>query len=142
MPSGYIRGKPDPEFWLRQIRMGMEFRKKFTHESKWSSWRDYYRGNWHSGVIPSNLYFRMVRTIVPRIYFRNPSVSIQASQPGIMPMAFAKVLESVDNKLIRQMRMKKQIKKMVQDTWMWGTSFGKLGFGTEYVPTPILGEGS
>ncbi len=140
MPSGYIKGKPDPEFWLRQIRMGTEFRKKFTHESQWNTWRDYYRGNWVSGVIPSNLYFRMVRTIVPRIYFRNPSVSIQASQPGIMPMAFAKVLESVDNKLIRQMRMKKQIKKMVQDTWMWGSSFGKLGFGAEYVPTPILGE--
>jgi len=140
MPAGYLKGKPDPEFWLRQVRLGTAFRKKFTHEESWSTWRDYYRGNWHAGVIPSNLYFRMVRTIVPRIYFRNPSVSVQASQPGVMPMAFAKVLESVDNKLIKQMRMKQQIKKMVQDTWMWGSSFGKLGFGAEFVPTPILGE--
>lgn len=142
MPSGYLRGRPDVEFWLGQVRRGTEFRKKFTHEQQWNNWRDYYRGNWQSGVIPSNLYFRMVRTIVPRIYFRNPSVSVRAALPGLVPMAFAKLLEATDNKLMRQMRMKRQMKKMVQDAWMWGSAFGKVGFGAEFVPTPTFGIAS
>ncbi len=136
MPEGYTNGKPDVAWWTSQITAGIEFRKKYAHEAKWDTWRNFYRGNWQDGILPSNIYFKMLRTIVPRVYFRNPSISLVASKPGIENMLFAQLLERIDNKLIKRMKLKKQIKMMVQDAFMFGTAVGKLGFGAEFTPSP------
>lgn len=136
MPSGYIKGQPDATWWMDQIRHGIEFRKKYALEARWKTWRSYYRGQWKPGVMPKNLFFMMIRTVVPRIYFRNPSVSITAAKPGFQFMAMAQILERVDNKMLRQMRTKNQIKKIIQNAFMFGTGFGKLGYGAEFTPTP------
>ncbi len=133
--SGYKKGKPDVPWWLEQIKKGIEDRDKWTYQSNWNRWRDYYRGNWRANVMPVNLFFMMIRTIVPRIYFRNPSISVSPAKPGFMNMAFARMLERADNKMIKQMRLKQQMKKIIQDTFMFGTGFGKLGFGGRFVPS-------
>lgn len=137
--EGYIRKKPDIGWWLDQWRAGKQFRKKFASEGEWEKWRSFYRGDWKAGILPVNLYFTMVRTIVPRIYFRNPSISVSPGKPGFDNMAFARILERIDNKLMRQMKLKREIKRMVQDTFMFGTGFGKIGFGAQFTPSPLLG---
>lgn len=137
--QGYINGQPDLSWWRDQITAGIAFRKHLTHEAKWDTWRAYYRGNWRKGIMPKPLFFTMIRTVVPRIYFRNPSVSVVATKPGALNMAGAQVLERIDNKLIRSMRFKKQMKRMVQHAFMFGTGIGKLGFGAQYSPTPVEG---
>lgn len=136
MPEGYNRGKPDVGYWLRQIRHGIEYRKQAANEANWRLWRQYYRGQWDSQILPSNVFFKMLRTVVPRIYFRNPSISITPAKPGLENIVLAKILERTDNKLIRNGKIKKQMKRMVQDAWMFGTGVGKKGFGSEYQSTP------
>lgn len=136
--EGYIKGNIDVAWWVRQIRLGIEYRKKCCYEDKWDQWRAFYRGQWRPGVLPSNIFFKMVRTVVPRIYFRNPSVSITSTKPGIENLVFAQILERVDNKLFKVMGLKKQIKTITQNAFMFGTGFGKLGFGSEYLPTPEM----
>jgi hypothetical protein len=141
--SGYVRGNPEAEFWLGEIRRGIKFRRTYAHEHRWATWRNYYRGIWPRSVLPVNLYFRMLRTVVPRIYFRNPSISIQPTKPGPDQAAFAQLIERIDNKLMRTMRMKDQLKKITQQAWMFGTGIGKRGFAQEFKPAPdILGDGS
>ena len=137
---GYTaRNNPDVTWWLEQANRGIEFRKKYAKEPKWDTWRSYYRGNWRDGVLPSNIFFKMIRTIVPRVYFRNPSISLTSTKPGFEGMALSQILERVDNKLLKQMKVKQQMKKITQDAFLFGTGFGKLGFGTEF--TPNLGSG-
>ena len=136
MPEGYSKGKPEVSYWLRQIRHGLEYRKKSAFEASWDRWRQYYRGEWADGVLPTNVFFKMIRTTVPRIYFRNPSISIVATMPGIENAILAKLLERTDNKMIRSMKVKKQMKRMVQDAWMFGTAIGKKGFGAQFQSTP------
>lgn len=141
--SGYIKGKPDAEYWLGEIRRGVEFRKRCTSEHRWGVWRNYYRGIWPRSVLPVNLYFRMLRTVVPRIYFRNPSISIQPTKPGSDQAAFAQLIERIDNKLMRTMRMKDQLKKITQQAWMFGTGIGTRGYAQEFKPAPdLLADGS
>lgn len=137
--NGYSRGKPIAAWWREQVRNGIKYRKESAYEEKWSRWRNYYRNKYDSNtVLPVNVFFRMMRTIIPRIYFRNPSLSVQATKPGIEQQLFAQLIERIDNKLIRTMDVKNQMKKMIQYTWMFGTSAGKLGFGAQYTPTPDL----
>ncbi len=124
----------DAPWWAEQMRKGESFRKKYSGETNWDTWRRYYRGQWPGGILPVNLYFKMIRTIVPRIYYRNPSISITASKPGMENILFAKILQRIDNKLIDTMGIKQTMKRMVQNAVMFGTDFGKLGYGTEYVP--------
>ena len=137
--QGYLNNTPDIGWWREQITAGISFRKHMTHEARWPAWRQYYRGNWRAGIMPKPLFFTMIRTVVPRIYFRNPSVSVIATKPGALNMAGAQVLERIDNKIIRSMRFKKQMKRIVQHAFMFGTGVGKLGFGAQYSPTPIEG---
>lgn len=135
--NGYdSRGNPDLAYWRYQIQCGIEFRRRATSETRWEIWRKMYRGDWAPGVLPSNLFFRMVRTVVPRIYFRNPSVSVKPRKPGMLNWAFAQMLERIDNKMLIKMKVKQETKRIVQNGWMFGTGVGKLGFGSQYAPTP------
>ena len=133
MADGYIAGKrPDESWWLDRIYEGMEYRKRVAFEERWPIWHAYSRGDWNPNIMPVNLFFAMMRTIVPRVYFRDPSVSVVSTKPGPIFMGFAKLLERTDTKLIRQMRLKKRLKQMVQDTFLYGTSIGTLGYGSVY----------
>lgn len=125
---------------LDDLKRGEDFRKKYAHEDSWDIWRAYYRGEWEDGILPVNLFFSMVRTVVPRIYFRNPGISITPAQPGQENAIFAQLLERIDNKLIEMMGLKNQMKKLVQDCFLFGTGVLKVGFGAEYTPTPPLEE--
>lgn len=137
MPNGYlVGGKPDIAYWRAQVQAGIEYRRRVTHEARWDIWRKMYRGEWAPGVLPSNLFFRMARTIVPRIYFRNPAVSVTPKKPGMLYWAFAQLLERIDNKMIRQMKVKQSTKRVVQNAWMFGTGIAKLGFGGEFNFSP------
>lgn len=137
MPQGYhSSGTIDIPWWIEQVNKGKAYRKKCALEDRWEDWRRWGRGDWKKGVLPSNVYFKMVRTLVPRTYFRNPSVSITQTKPGIEEMLLAKLLERVDNKLLDIMHTKGQMKKSVLHAVMFGTGFIRRGFGAEYSPTP------
>jgi len=139
MPDGYIKGKPHLGWWLDQIRAGERFREDQAFQQKWKIWRKYSRGQWRSGTMPVNVFFTMLRATVPRVYFRDPAVSVRPAIPGYLNMAFAQLLNRIDNKLLRQINMKKVGKRMIHDAWMKGTGFGKLGFGGQYATTPSVG---
>lgn len=132
MSNGYIKGNPDVSWWLTQIRNGIKYRNDMAERAKWNTWRKMYRGKWKDGVLPVNLMFKMARTVVPRIYFRNPSISITPAQPGMLNWAFAQLLESVDNQIIRKMKVKKHLKRIVGNTWFFGTGCAKVGYGALY----------
>jgi hypothetical protein len=138
--EGYLKkNKPDINWWQAQIQAGERFRDDLTHRSQWETYNQYYRGNFKAGIFPKNIFFSMRRSMVPRIYFRNPSVSVLPKKPGARNVALARVLEQVFNSLISSMGMKEQIKQMVDTAFTTGTGVGKLGFGAEFTPTPSFG---
>lgn len=139
MTDGYIRGKADPGFWMQQVMAGIDFRKKYAKEGMWPVWRQYYRGEWSPNVLPVNLFFSMLRTVVPRVYFRNPSVAVSPAMPGVDIMVFSKALERIDNKMLITMGAKREFKRSIQDGYLFGTGVVKLGFGSQYSPTPLVG---
>ena len=124
-------------WWTDQIKAGDAFREKYAREKSWPTWRKYYRGDWSSNILPVNFFFSILRALVPRVYFKNPAVSIQPTKPGLPIAIFSQILERIDNKLLRSMKVKKQIKKMIQDAFLCGVGIGKLGFGAQFSPSPV-----
>ena len=148
--EGYRKKRPDTPYWEEQIKAGEEFRNKFAYESEWDKWRAFYRGNWAPGVMPLNLFYTFLRSVVPRVYFRDPTVSVSPAKPGLENALFARILERVDNKMLRRMKFKQQMKGVVQDAFLFGTGVPKLGFGGFFSPTilddepgpPLVAEGT
>lgn len=143
MTEGYIRGKPDAQWWLAAIRKGTTYRDKYSYKARWGDWRNYYRGVWNQNVMPDNLFFKMMRTMIPRVYFRNPQVSItprKGKEGQSDYVVMAALLERLDNTLIDQMKFKQTMKACVQDAFMFGTGIFKLGYGGEFNPTPELAQ--
>lgn len=137
MIDGYTSGgKPVPQWWIGEVDRGKKYRQERAKQSEWPRWRRWYRGEWDPQILPSNVYYKLMRTLIPRIYFRNPSVSITPSMPGIENILLAKVLERADNKLITLMDTKTQMKRAVQNSVMFGTGALRLGYGAEFTPTP------
>lgn len=137
MADGYTKtGLIDTKWWDTQIAKGKNFRKQYAREENWEMWRRWLRGQWSAGNMPSNLYFKIARTFIPRVYYRNPSVSITPSKPGDENMLLCKLIERADNKLIDQMRLKESMKRAVLHAFMFGTGGLRLGYGAEFTPTP------
>lgn len=128
---------------MGEIRKGISFRDKLTHRERWNTWREYYRGKYSPNTMPQNLYFKMLRTMIPRVYFRNPQVSItprKNQQDQIDYLVLAMLLERMDNSLLDHIKFKHTMKAAIQDAFMFSTGFIKLGYGGEFNPKPAIGD--
>lgn len=137
MVAGYTSGgKPVPAWWVGEVDRGKKFRAERAHQAEWARWRRWYRGEWDASTLPSNVYYKLIRTLIPRVYFRNPSVSITPSKPGVENYLLSKLIERADNKLYDTMGVKEQMKRAVQNGIMFGTGAMGLGYGAQYTPSP------
>jgi hypothetical protein len=138
-----ISSKPNVDWWIDQINSGIYFRQDSAFEQHWPQWRKYYRNDFGKDQLPMNFYFSLLRSMVPRVYFKNPAVSITPGMPGLEAAAFAQIQERIDNKLFIHMKVKKQVKKMIHNAFLYGTAGSKIGYGAEFSPTPnIVGDTS
>ena len=99
-----------------------------------------YRGLWGAGVVPVNIIYAIGRSVIPQIYFRNPRVSITAKKPGYTPHAM--ILERCDNHLIKETKLKYEMKSNVLDSYLCGVGPGVLGYDSEYGFNPSFKVGS
>lgn len=127
-------------FWNEQIEGGKKYMKKYSTQPKWKEWRQHYRGDWNANVIPVNRTFSYGRTMIPRVYFRAPRVSITAARPEFVGHAI--VLEAVDNMLIQALNLKKTLKSAILQAFLSGTAPIKLGYDSEfgYLPEQAIDQ--
>lgn len=87
---------------------------------------DYYNNEFPKNLLSVNLVFSYGRAMVPQLYFKNPSVTVDISRPGNDDIA--RTLQLLDNKLLKAMQVKKTIKKMIVNAYCYGRGVAKLGF--------------
>lgn len=122
--------KLEPNDWQDHITLGLKFREKYGLDNRWKRWREMYTGDYGGGLVPVNMLFSNGKIMVPKCYFRNPRVKVIPKKPTAWYSA--RVVEAVDNHLIREMGFKYQIKAMIEDVYTAGTSFGKIGYDSQY----------
>lgn len=135
--EGYnASGDPIASWWKIQIKAGDNYRKLKAKQDNWDIYRRYYRNHFKDGIFTKNIFFSMRRSLVPRTYFRNPTISVTPTKPGADSLALSRVMERVMNSLMRTMDIKRQMQRMVDTAFDTGTGVGKLGFGPQRTPTP------
>ena len=122
--------KEEVKFWEEQVRLGEKFRKETGDYDSWDRWKKYYKNDFNDMVLPVNLIFSIGRSIIPRVYFRNPQVVCTPMKNGMQ--LHAKVVEALDNWMVRRIGMKNAMKKVIQDTFLSGTGLLKIGYDSEF----------
>jgi hypothetical protein len=127
--------------WMTQIKSGLEYRKKYSVKDKWETYRKYYRGQWAESIVPINKIFSYGRMLIPRVYFRAPRVTVTASRPDLI--WHAKVVEALDNLLIKELMLKQTLKMSALDCYLCGIGAIKLGYDSEfgYIPEQSVTDG-
>ena len=117
-------------YWEKQLREGLAYREKYGHPQDWKRYLDYYRAEWASDIIPVNRIFSYGRSLIPRVYFRSPAITIVPMRPEFAPSA--KVLEAVDNWLITEIGLKDVLKRACLHSYLTGVGLLKLGYDSEF----------
>jgi len=116
--------------WQAHLELAKQYRERYGMEHKWDRWRKYYRNEYSDSTIPVNMIFATGRSLIPRIYFRNPKIMVTPDQPGFF--FHAKLVEAIDNKLVRLTGMKDQLKRSALNAFLYGTGVGKVGYDSEF----------
>jgi hypothetical protein len=130
------------ENWIGKIKKSLTLRKKFvkynnkTWEEICEDSRKYYRSDWKGDIIPVNRIFSFGRSLIPAVYFRSPRVSVTATKPELV--MHAKVVEAVDNYLIKKTKLKKTLKTAALHAYLSGYGPIKLGYDSEFGYDPSL----
>lgn len=119
------------KYWNEELEAGREYKKRFARPDTWTDYKNYYRGDWKtSTTIPVNRVFSFGRSMIPRTYFRSPCVTVTPTKPQFE--WHAKLVETLDNYLIRELLLKKTLKRSILDAFHSGTGPIKLGFDSEF----------
>ena len=130
--------KKEVTTWLTRIKHGEKFRDADNRATAWKHMKKYYRNQFEGDVMSVPLIYSHGRQMIPFLYFKNPTVECTPLQRGFGHKA--KVLEAVDNMLIREMRVKEQLKLIIQDAYLYDYGIRKVGYDSEfgYDPTGSL----
>jgi hypothetical protein len=118
------------EWWKNEVRMGVRYRTQFGKSAEWLRYKNMYRGLWEKNLVPVNIIYALGRSIIPQIYFRNPHISVSPKKPGYT--IHARVMERVDNYLIRETGLKQEMKSCALDTYLCGRGPLILGYDSEF----------
>ncbi len=122
--------RKDVTTWLTRIKHGEAFRDADGRGTAWKNMKKYYRNQFEAEAMTVPLIFSHGRQIVPFLYFKNPVVECTPLQRGFGRKA--KILEAVDNMLIQEMRVKEQLKLIIQDAYLYDYGVRKVGYDSEF----------
>ena len=105
---------------------GKSFMEKYGMRSEWDTYQRLYEHEYDKNVVPVNKVFSIMRSLVPRVYFRNPRVVVTPRRPGFYWRA--QIIEKLDNWLLREKHFKEQIRLMIQDCFLCGIGIGIVGY--------------
>jgi hypothetical protein len=117
--------------WLLELAQGLEFRRKFGLEDSWPQLEALYYN-----VEPSqdwscpNLISSTGDTLLSTLTVPTPYVTVKSRRGDAIFKA--RVVESVDNALITDLKIPHEVEQACLHAYLWGRGFLKIGYDSEY----------
>lgn len=122
------------DYWKSEIRAGLRYQRIFGRSQDWIRYKNMYRGYWGKDVVPVNIIYALGRSLIPQLSFRLPRISVAPLKPGYA--MHARVIERIDNYIIRETALKNEVRSCILDTYLCGRGPGILGYDSEYGYNP------
>ena len=144
--------EPDGELlqtWKERIRKGIKYQSKYGKPDSWAMYERRMRCDWEDkgDIIPVNLIHAFSKAIIPKVYARNPRITLLPNNNRI-PYVKLKAAETATNWYIRKLNIKGEMKKMVADNFGNGNGIlfygydGQYGYKPEHANPLLEGQGT
>ncbi len=136
----YTRENFKPQRWFDEIDEGLEYRRKYGLEDKWTDMEALYY-NVHSSqkISAPNIMYSHGDTLLSELSVPMPYVMLEPTRPETVDTA--PILESIDNTLLWELEIPEQFELAYLHTYLWGTGFLKLGYDSEWGFNPAFDIG-
>ncbi|MCI0405786.1 MAG: hypothetical protein L0209_06905, partial [candidate division Zixibacteria bacterium] len=137
--------------WANVLAHTAGWRKKKIEAAGWERFERYYDGDWRElqnnlsiDVVPLNFVFAYVKTEIAKLYWRDPYITVGPRR--IKDLLPARISEVALNAFWRDLMMKREIKRVLQDVKIVGHGWVKLGYSAqiglaETEPESVRGAG-
>lgn len=117
--------------WMKRINRSLKFRDQVKDAQNWERIHEEYKGKYRVsnsglGAPPINLVYGYVHTAIPRVYFRDPYMSINPK--GSESVQGARILELSIAYIYRELNLKLQVLRVLMDTFLVGHGWLKFGY--------------
>jgi len=135
-----ILKKPDAKIWKARIEIGQK-KKKDAFDERAKRMREMFKGDHFPNApegdyIVINYCYAILKAILPQIYFQDPYLFLEAGD-GETTSDSTKIAEAVLNHYWYKMKVKRQIKKIVLDSLIYGFGLGKIGYNTDTIKSKL-----
>jgi hypothetical protein len=137
--------KMTPDKWYELVGEGQRFAEELCNAKRWKDFLGYFRADYPDETLYFyNLIYAFISTLRPAIYFKDPRILITpwktfGPDPDPSRKVGAQVLESIDNILISETKLKNTMKDVIVDACIYGRGIVKLGYSFEHY-TPEAGD--
>ena len=119
------------EEWLVELEDGLEFRRRYGIEDKWSDFEGLFYNVDKSSDIPGpNIIQAHGDALLSNLTVPNPYITLESAHVGMSDKV--KILERIDNNLIYDIGMQEEIEDALIHAYIWGVGFLKVGYDSEF----------
>lgn len=116
----------DPKVWQQKIALGLDARKQYSAEDRWTEIEQYWLHDYPEGDPAFNMVYMFGRSLIPSLIFSNPHVTNVPLNPGAV--GYAQMWDSVDNWLVKEMEIGETIKSAVLNAYLYNMAAIETGF--------------
>jgi hypothetical protein len=121
--------------WFTELNDGLEFRRRYGLEDNWAK-IEALAGSADLSMVSSgpNLLYSMGDDLLSTLNVPNPALLVDPLT--MQEMQSSPIVESIDNQLIKQLQMNDEAEIATYCAYLWGTSFCKIGYDSEFGWSP------
>jgi hypothetical protein len=117
--------------WNDEINQGLKFRQLYGLEDRWSKLEALYLHVHKSHLTAGpNIIASTGDALLSTLAVPFPYLSVKPRRMDFVPGA--RVVESVDNMLVRKLRFQEAVERACLSAYLWGVGFLKIGYDSEF----------
>lgn len=118
------------EDWMERLTLADLYKQEYGLSKDWKTYRQYTRNQFPASEgtdsLTYNISYEFQDVYLASLYYRNPTVFATPRNP--QKYMFGKIVEGVDNWLIKELDLKSHVRKAIVDTIHCGRGFIKIGY--------------
>lgn len=117
--------------WFEQIQHGLEYRYHYGMEDKWAKIEAmFFNGHPSNQGSGSNIIYSTGDAFLSTVHTPNPYILTEPRKPE--QIDWAPLVENMDNDLITETKLKREMHSCGLYAYLWGTSVVKIGYDSEF----------
>jgi hypothetical protein len=117
--------------WVTEIDNGLEYRMRYGLETRWAELEALYFNVHDSSVSAGpNIVYSTGDALLSTLTVLKPTITVKPLKPEYIQAS--KVLESVNNSLLEQMRLQEEVELATLHSFLWGRGILKIGYDSEW----------